>query len=211
MTATREGSVAEGDESQQQPQTPVPRDVRSQTPNIIILDRRSADRLSLSPYRDTRREKSPFEIGSRKETQIASTKAVIDKAAIMDITGVTSRVAKSVDEFIQFYVNDYCIIDKASILDISPASVKIVIVEEDEEEEEDEEPVKETTEITDEDKKKLRWKRMEIAKNPTKKVVIVKRAQGAMKTINRKDRIVKKEKVKATKLMKVMLQRRRQT
>lgn len=154
MTVTREGSIVEGEETQQQPDS---RDVRSQTPNIIILDRRSAERLSLSPYRDNRREKSPFEIGRRKDIQIASQKAVIDKAAIMDITGVTSRVAKSVDEFIQFYVNDYCIIDKASVLDISPASVKIVIIEE--EEEENQEPTDDSDDMA---KKKLRWKKTKI-------------------------------------------------
>lgn len=153
MSDVRENSVVAGEETQ----PPVARDVRSQTPNIIILDRQSAERLSLSPYRDTRREKSPFEIGPKKNIQIASQKAVIDKAAIMDITGVTSRVAKSVDEFIQFYVNDYSIIDKASVLDISPALVKIVIVEEDEPEEE-----KPEADSEDLDKKKLRLKKMKM-------------------------------------------------
>lgn len=81
-----------------------------------------------------KREKSPFEIGKRKDIQIASQKAVIDKAAIMDITG---GVAKNIDEFINLYFNDYCIIDKASVLDISPAAVKIVVIEEEDEPEDD--------------------------------------------------------------------------
>lgn len=105
---------------------------RETTPNIIILDRRSVDRERL--VHDLKREKSPFEIGKRKEIQIASQKAVIDKAAIMDITG---GVAKNIDEFIQLYFNDYCIIDHASVADITPANVKIVVIEEEEEPEED--------------------------------------------------------------------------
>lgn len=128
MTGTHEGSEPPvGDEA-------AARRTRSRetTPSIIILDRQSVDRERL--VHDMKREKSPFEIGRKKEVQIASQKAVIDKAAIMDITG---GVAKNIDEFIQLYFNDYCIIDKASVLDISPASVKIVIVEEDEPEEDD--------------------------------------------------------------------------
>lgn len=107
---------------------------RETTPNIIILDRSSVDRDRL--VHDLKRERSPFEIGRRKEIQIASQKAVIDKAAIMDITG---GVAKNIDEFIQLYFNDYCIIDKASVLDVSPANVKIVVIDEEEEPAEGEE------------------------------------------------------------------------
>lgn len=123
MSGTHDGSLPPADR----------RTSRETTPNIIILERNSVDRERL--VHDLKREKSPFEIGRRKETQIASQKAVIDKAAIMDITG---GVAKNIDDFIQLYFNDYCIIDKASVLDISPANVKIVVIDEEDEPEEEE-------------------------------------------------------------------------
>ena len=33
-----------------------------------------------------KREKSPFEVGDRKELQVASSNAIIDKACVMDIS-----------------------------------------------------------------------------------------------------------------------------
>lgn len=206
MTTTREGSLEIGEESSPQP---VSRDVRSRTPNIIILDRKSADRLSLSPHRDTRREKSPFEIGRRKDIVIASQKAVIDKAAIMDITGVTSRVAKSVDEFIQFYVNDYGIIDKASCFDISPSSVKIVIIEEDEEEENAN--IDEVIECENEEKKKLRWKKRKMDKKhqAMKKAVMTMMKTMIMMMVNRKQLIVKRVRTMPRPMRQQLLSRRK--
>lgn len=85
----------------------------------------------LAPPRDftsTQREKSPFEIGEKPDVQVASSKAIIDKAAIMDISGGMTNV----DEYINLFFTDFCALDKASCADIS--EVKIVIVEEDEEE-----------------------------------------------------------------------------
>lgn len=85
----------------------------------------------MAPPRDfasTNREKSPFEIGEKPNVQVASSKAIIDKAAIMDISGGVTNV----DEYINLFFTDFCALDKASCADIS--DVKIVIVEEDEEE-----------------------------------------------------------------------------
>lgn len=77
-----------------------------------------------------KREKSPFEVGDRKELQVASSHAIIDKACVMDISGGSAVVAGKVDEYINLLFTDYCSLDKASCADIS--EVKIVIVEEDE-------------------------------------------------------------------------------
>lgn len=79
-----------------------------------------------------KREKSPFEVGDRKELQVASSHAIIDKACVMDISGGAAVVAGKVDEYINLLFTDYCSLDKASCADIS--EVKIVIVEEDESE-----------------------------------------------------------------------------
>lgn len=78
-----------------------------------------------------KREKSPFEVGDKKELQVASSNAIIDKACVMDISGGAAVVAGKVDEYINLLFTDYCSLDKASCADIS--EVKIVVVEEDSE------------------------------------------------------------------------------
>ena len=83
------------------------------------------------PKRDLfKREKSPFEVGDRKELQVASSHAIIDKASVMDISGGACSVAGKMDEYISLLFTDYCSLDKASCEDIS--EVKIVIIEEEE-------------------------------------------------------------------------------
>lgn len=74
------------------------------------------------------KEKSPFEVGDKAELQVASSHAIIDKAAIMDISGGPAVSAK-VDEYISLLFTDHCALDKASFADIS--EVKIVVIEED--------------------------------------------------------------------------------
>lgn len=102
--------------------------------SVTIRKSRSTSReraALLAPPRDftsSTREKSPFEIGDKPDKQVASSKAIIDKAAIMDISGGMTNV----DEYINLFFTDFCALDKASCADIS--EVKIVIVEEDEEE-----------------------------------------------------------------------------
>lgn len=76
-------------------------------------------------FRSLHREKSPFEIGEKPDVQVASQKAIIDKALIMDISGGVTNV----DEYISLFFTDSCSLDPASCGDIS--TVKIEIVEED--------------------------------------------------------------------------------
>lgn len=77
-----------------------------------------------------KREKSPFEVGDKKEMQVASSNAIIDKACVMDISGGAAKVAAKVDEYINLLFTDYCALDQASCGDISK-EIKIVVIEED--------------------------------------------------------------------------------
>ncbi|KAG5676322.1 hypothetical protein PVAND_006168 [Polypedilum vanderplanki] len=79
-----------------------------------------------------KREKSPFEVGDKKELQVASSNAIIDKACVMDISGGAAKVAAKVDEYINLLFTDYCALDQASCGDISK-EIKIVVIEEDSE------------------------------------------------------------------------------
>lgn len=77
---------------------------------------------------DFKREKSPFELGDNKRSfQVSSAKAIIDKALVMDISGGVTNI----DEYIQLFFNEYCIIDQATCSDVSPHGVKIIVIEED--------------------------------------------------------------------------------
>lgn len=108
------------------------------------------------------REKSPFEIGENRNVQVASCKAIIDKALVMDVSGGVTNV----DEYISLFFSSGCVIDEASCKDISTA-VEVTIIEEEEERPElvvmplvEEEPP-----AVDEsqDKKKLRRTNLKIA------------------------------------------------
>lgn len=79
-----------------------------------------------------KREKSPFEVGDKKELQVASSNAIIDKACVMDISGGAAKVAAKVDEYINLLFTDYCALDQASCGDISK-EIKIVVIEEESE------------------------------------------------------------------------------
>ena len=74
------------------------------------------------------REKSPFEIGENRNVQVASCKAIIDKALVMDVSGGVTNV----DEYISLFFSSGCVIDEASCKDISTA-VEVTIIEEEEE------------------------------------------------------------------------------
>ncbi|XP_035774828.1 muscle M-line assembly protein unc-89-like [Anopheles albimanus] len=74
------------------------------------------------------REKSPFEIGENRNVQVASCKAIIDKALVMDVSGGVTNV----DEYISLFFSSGCVIDEASCKDISTA-IEVTIVEEEEE------------------------------------------------------------------------------
>lgn len=79
-----------------------------------------------------KRERSPFEVGDKKELQVASSSAIIDKACVMDISGGGAKVAAKVDEYINLLFTDYCALDQASCGDISK-EIKIVVIEEESE------------------------------------------------------------------------------
>jgi hypothetical protein len=91
----------------------------------------NANKRRRSPA-DFKRSPSPFELGDSVNLQIASSSAIIDKACVMDIS--TSDV-KNVDEYINLFLTEYCVIDRACFEDVSEPNVRIVVVEEDEDEE----------------------------------------------------------------------------
>lgn len=80
---------------------------------------------------DFNREPSPFELGDSVNLQIASSSAIIDKASVMDIS---SSDVRNVDEYIQLFLTEYCVIDRACYEDVSEPSVRIMVIEEDDEE-----------------------------------------------------------------------------
>lgn len=79
---------------------------------------------SITPFisRDDK-EKTPFEIGPNILQQLASYKAIIDKALVMDISLEEERPAK-------YILSDQSVIDKAAVLDLG--NVEILYVEDDE-------------------------------------------------------------------------------
>lgn len=138
---------------------------------------RSPDRHHLHPNppkcrtpADFKREPSPFELGESVNLQVASSSAIIDRACVMDISKIASSDVRNVDEYIQLFLTEYCVIDRACYEDVSEPSVRIMVIEEDEDEEAlrtgrpvfkapepipEPEPV-EITESDSQDKKKLR-------------------------------------------------------
>lgn len=79
---------------------------------------RTPERHYLSPnttrLRDfPTREKSPFFLGENIDLNVASQQAIIDKAAIMDVSG---GVYKNIDDYITLFLTEYCVIDRAGML-----------------------------------------------------------------------------------------------
>jgi hypothetical protein len=131
---------------------------------------------SLSPT--FKREKSPFELGEKRNLQCASAKAIIDKALIMDITGGVTNV----DEYISLFFTDSCVIDRAVLSDVSSPNVKIVIIDEGDDEAMAEHlpPNVASAESKEapQDEKKLRFKISKMTKNQQKhpiKVLLIRR------------------------------------
>lgn len=72
------------------------------------------------------REKSPFEIGENRNVQVASSKAIIDKALIMDVSGGITKV----DEYVSLFFSSGCVIDEAVCKDITEEhEVEIIVVD----------------------------------------------------------------------------------
>lgn len=66
-------------------------------------------------------EKTPFEIGSNIILQLASYKAIIDKACVMDISAEEEPPAK-------YIISEHSVIDRAAVMDISNVSLKKLCV-----------------------------------------------------------------------------------
>lgn len=113
--------------------TPV-RGGRSMTPLAAYRNLREKSETpsvwrSITPFISREdKEKTPFEIGPNILQQLASYKAIIDKALVMDISLEEERPAK-------YILSDQSVIDKAAVLDLG--NVEILYVEDDEIEESD--------------------------------------------------------------------------
>lgn len=113
--------------SSRESSTPIRANVRfSRTPDRHYLHPKHERPITPEYFK---REKSPFELGDCVDLQVFSSNAIIDKACVMDISNVD---VKNVDEYIQLFLTEYCVIDRAGIEDVSEPSVKILVVEEDE-------------------------------------------------------------------------------
>lgn len=120
-------SAAVAQRSSRETSTPIRSNVTfSRTPERHYLHPKLERPISPEYFK---REKSPFELGDSVDLQVFSSNAIIDKASVMDISKVD---VKNVDEYIQLFLTEYCVIDRAGIEDISEPSVRIMVVEEDE-------------------------------------------------------------------------------
>jgi len=120
-------SAAVAQRSSREKSTPIRTNVRfSRTPERHYLHPKYERPITPEYFK---REKSPFELGDSVDLQVFSSAAIIDKASVMDISNVD---VKNVDDYIQLFLTEYCVIDRAGIEDVSEPSVRIMVVEEDE-------------------------------------------------------------------------------
>lgn len=138
-------------------ETPVEEVKVQLTPETQPIDFLKVPKRGDSPrdFRSLHREKSPFEIGEKPDVQVASQKAIIDKALIMDISGGVTNV----DEYISLFFTDSCSLDPASCGDIS--TVKIEIVEEEPSAQDAPKPASEHEKTISEAEAELEAKRIE--------------------------------------------------
>uniref|UniRef100_A0A336MAS9 CSON014485 protein n=1 Tax=Culicoides sonorensis TaxID=179676 RepID=A0A336MAS9_CULSO len=84
-------------------------------------------------FRYYRRAKSPFELGRKENVLKSSSKAIIDKASVMDISGPSSNVEEDIQNYFR-HIYQNLIFDMASIQDITAfneaSNIEIVVVEE---------------------------------------------------------------------------------
>lgn len=98
---------------------------RSQTPLMRYREKSETPSAwrSITPFISREeKEKTPFEIGPNILLQLASYKAIIDKALVMDISMEEEAPAK-------FIISEQSVIDRAAVMDIS--NVEIIYVEDD--------------------------------------------------------------------------------
>lgn len=104
---------------------------RSVTPYQLFREKSATPSAwrSITPFISREeKEKTPFEIGPNILQQLASYKAIIDKALVMDISLEEERPAK-------FILSEQSVIDKAAVMDLS--NVEIIYVEDDDFEDSD--------------------------------------------------------------------------
>lgn len=136
LTTTGEESPALPEQVPMEGLSPQPEPVRerSHTPleSELVMDELAG------PYRDYRRAKSPFELGRKEDVLKSSSKAIIDKAAVMDISGPKTNVEEDIQNYFR-HIYQNLIFDMASIADITgfkeASNIEIVVVEEGDEEE----------------------------------------------------------------------------
>lgn len=98
---------------------------RSMTPLQLFREKSATPSAwrSITPFISREeKEKTPFEIGPNILQQLASYKAIIDKALVMDISLEEEAPAK-------FILSEQSVIDKAAVMDLS--NVEIIYVEDD--------------------------------------------------------------------------------
>lgn len=98
---------------------------RSMTPYQLFREKSATPSVfrCITPFLSREdKEKTPFEIGPNILQQLASYKAIIDKALVMDISMEEERPAK-------FILSEHSVIDRAAVMDLS--NVEIIYVEDD--------------------------------------------------------------------------------
>lgn len=98
---------------------------RSQTPLMRYREKSETPSAwrSITPFiTREEKEKTPFEIGPNILLQLASYKAIFDKALVMDISMEEEAPAK-------YIISEHSVIDRAAVMDIS--NVEIIYVEDD--------------------------------------------------------------------------------
>lgn len=98
---------------------------RSMTPLQLFREKSATPSAwrSITPFISREeKEKTPFEIGPNILQQLASYKAIIDRALVMDISLEEEAPAK-------FILSEQSVIDKAAVMDLS--NVEIIYVEDD--------------------------------------------------------------------------------
>lgn len=104
---------------------------RSVTPLQLFREKSATPSAwrSITPFISREdKEKTPFEIGPNIIQQLASYKAIIDKALVMDISLEEEAPAK-------YIISEQSVIDKAAVMDLS--NVEIIYVEDDDYDESD--------------------------------------------------------------------------
>lgn len=95
---------------------------RSMTPSRFRSMTPSGHR-SITPFLNREeKEKTPFEIGPNIIQQLASQKAIIDKALVMDIS-------EKEEDIVKYITSEQSVIDRAAVMDVS--NVTIIYVEDD--------------------------------------------------------------------------------